>query len=165
MKPSHARFVTVVLFSVGLVAGCTPVSQPGPDASSPDSGSPDSQERYTYPGCDDAGTNPGAGCPRELVFVCALNSIREKYVSCASAADCVAVSATNCIDYFTTCLPAAVNNAGSAAFLEEASAQGDRYCGGGGCRGFGHCAFSYRRRLVDCISGRCVALQDDGGIF
>lgn len=167
MKPTRVRLVTGVMI---FVAACTPVPQPGQDAGMMDGGSldagtadaGDSQERYTYPGCDDAGTYH---CPRSNVFVCALNSIREKYVSCQMASDCVAVSATNCFDHLTDCPPAAVNDAGAAAFLVEANAEGERYCDGGKCRGAGSCAFSYQRRLVDCTSGRCVALQDDGGIF
>lgn len=137
------------------------------DAGAPDAGSTgvdagrlDSQEHYTYAGCDDAGTY---GCPRSLVFVCALNSIRERYAACQSPADCVLVSATNCFAHLTTCPPAAVNDAGASAFLAEANAEGERYCDGGNCRISGLCAVSYQRQFVDCVGGRCVALSDDGG--
>lgn len=128
------------------------------DAGRPDSGEPDSQERYTFAGCDDAGSS---GCPRDLVFACALNTIRERYSSCQTAADCIAVSTTNCVDVLTVCPPAAVNDAG--AFLAEANAEGEHYCRTGRCRGFGSCGLSFQQRLVDCVAGRCVAMRDDAG--
>lgn len=164
--------------AMGLVAACTPISGAGPgsadagsadagstdagstDAGSTDAGSPDSQQSYTYPGCEDAGSD---GCPHLGVFACALNAIREKYLACQSAADCVAVSATNCVEAFTICPPAAVSDAGAAAFLAEANLEGARYCDGGRCGSGGLCGLSFRGRQVDCLGGRCVAVPDDAG--
>lgn len=160
------------MLCLAALASCSsPPPAPTDDAGFPDAGAPDagsavdagrldSQENYTYSGCDDAGTY---GCPRSLVFVCALNAIRERYAWCQSPADCVLVSATNCFAHLTSCPPAAVNDAGAAAFLAEANAEGERYCDGGTCRVSGLCAVSYQRQLVDCVSGRCVAISDDGG--
>jgi hypothetical protein len=156
------RHLSVLLLAV--LTSCSPMqAEPDagpPDAGSEDSGRPDPQENYTYAGCDDAGTS---GCPRSLVFVCALNAIRARHATCQTAADCVVVSATNCFGHLTTCPPAAVNDANAATFLTEANAEGARYCDGGGCRSSPSCAASYQLQRVDCVAGKCVALSDDGG--
>ena len=140
-----------------LYAACTPMFSTR-DAGALDAG--DSQERYTWPGCDDAGSY---GCPRSRVFICALDSIQARHASCQTAADCVAVSTTNCFGYLTDCAPAAVNATSAAAFLAEANAEGARYCDGGHCGGSASCSSSYDLKLTDCLFGKCIPRSDDGG--
>jgi hypothetical protein len=124
-----------------------------------DAGGPNGQLSYTYPGCEDGGSYY---CPNAGIFTCALKTIQAKYASCTSPQDCVAVSATNCIDMLTFCPPAAVSNA--SAFLAEANAEGASYCAGDACHISGSCAISYQSGLTDCINGTCVAVPDDAGL-
>ena len=116
-----------------------------------------SQDVYSYPGCDGAGT---AYCPRDLVFVCALNAIERKHGGCSSDADCRLLPLGNCFGHLSSCPPAAINAASEQAFREEAEVEVARYCDGARCGGSGSCAFSYRDGGVSCQSGRCVAVPD-----
>jgi hypothetical protein len=121
----------------------------------------DTQERYSYAGCEAAGTQ---GCPNDLVFSCALHVIQAKYSTCTTAADCVTVSLTNCVDTLSSCPPAAVNTASATAFRSEADAESQRYCGTQApCHEAGDCALSFSAGRVDCVNARCVALTDHGG--
>lgn len=160
----RTRVVSAVLLAFTLACSPLPAPDAGvPDASTPDSGRSDagavnSQETYAYAGCDDAGTY---GCPRSLVFACALDTIERRHASCQAASDCVLVSPPNCFGHWV-CRPAAVNDAGLASFLAEANLEIDRYCDGGLCRGAPSCVFSYVS--ADCLNGTCVARREDGGL-
>lgn len=164
MSQRPGLFLIAVVFSgcicgplpSGLDAGEIPA---GGRADAGGDAGPNAQERYTFAGCPDDGGS--VGCARHRVFECALEAIRDKYALCQSPSDCVAVFPPNCIDAMR-CPPAAVNDAG--AFLSEVSVETERYCDGGGCLGTGACSRSYQRSLSDCIGGRCVAVQDDGGL-
>lgn len=124
--------------------------------SAPDAGH-NPQADYSYAGCEDAGSY---GCPNDQVLACALTTIRAKYDECQQSGDCVVAPVPNCIGVYSSCPPAAVNDAGHAAFLAEAAIEVDRYCDGGLCRSSPSCAFSYQQGRVDCVNGRCVAQPD-----
>lgn len=121
-----------------------------------------SQHRYTYPGCEDAGTY---GCPNLLVFYCAMRAIEARHNSCSVRSDCVAAPIQNCVGALSSCPPAAVTVVGRDAFVIEAQAEVWRYCGDGGatCGSSGSCASSYSQELATCLNGRCVPLLTDGG--
>lgn len=114
------------------------------------------QQQYTYQGCEDAGTY---GCPNDLTFYCALDTIEARYNACSSSADCVLVDTGDCVGY-TSCVPAAVSLASRATFEAEAATEVTRYCSGATCMSSGSCAEFYDS--VACIAGRCVAVADAG---
>lgn len=116
-----------------------------------------SQERYTFAGCDDAGA---VYCPRDLVFVCALDSIERKHGACTAAADCQLVSVANCFGYLASCPPAAVNAQRADDFRQAAAVEITRYCEGAVCHGSSSCAASYADGGVRCEAGRCIAVPD-----
>lgn len=121
-----------------------------------------SQDLYTYPGCEDAGSY---GCPNLLVFNCALRDIEARHNDCATPSDCVAVPVANCVGVLSSCPPAAVSDAGRENFLRQATHEVWSYCGDGGatCVSAGSCAASYRLGRTACVNGHCVAVSDDAG--
>ena len=146
MRLPHA---TVALF---LATAC---SSGGP----PDAGT--SQERYSYPGCPDA----SFGCPHDGTFSCALDSIRDKYRTCADAGDCVRPPVGNCVGW-GDCTSVAVAAASLQAYSAETSTETTRYCGpfpSSGCRESPSCAASYSLGKVTCLNGQCVGLLNDAG--
>ncbi|MFL5320304.1 MAG: hypothetical protein ACJ790_11660 [Myxococcaceae bacterium] len=173
------RFV-LALCSAMLLVHCSGGSQSGSGCTgncdggggSSDSGTPpeihdgghdaglSSQEAYSYAGCEDAGSYT---CANLLVFSCALHAIQGKYNACNSPSDCVAVVIPNCVGVLTDCAPAAISDAGLAAYRSEATTEINRYCATATCFSAPSCAYSFTQRLADCVNGRCVPVPDDGG--
>lgn len=121
-----------------------------------------SQHRYSYPGCEDAGTY---GCPNLPVFYCAMRAVEGRHNSCSVPSDCVAAPIRNCVGALSSCPPAAVTVVGHDAFVIEAQAEVWRYCGDGGatCVTSGSCGYAYSQERATCVNGRCVPVLTDGG--
>lgn len=143
------------------LAACSvaPDRESTPDAGSNDAGA-DSQTRYSYPGCEDAGT---AYCAKDKVMYCMLQKVRSKYDACSTDEDCVlAAGPSDCIQFWS-CAPDAVSDAGRAAYLSEVSAEIANYCADPGCIEFGDCA-PMGTPVPRCLTGHCrVTFEPDAG--
>lgn len=148
--PSRSVLCMVALWIAS--SGCE--GGPRESAASSDGGP---QETYAYAGCEPR----THGCPNDLTFYCALDTIKGRHDTCASSADCVLVGTGDCVGY-TSCGTTAVNRNSLAAFEAEAGAEVKRYCTGASCRHAGSC--TEVRDSVACLGGRCAAIPTDAGM-
>jgi hypothetical protein len=120
-----------------------------------------SKPRYTFPGCEDAGSQfSNSSCDGTEIFACAQRTILERFNTCNVSSDCALVLPRTC----SFACQVAVNAAEAGAYRDEIANESSRFCDGN-CRigpgGGGACAFA---QGAACDAGRCVPTRfADGG--
>lgn len=117
-----------------------------------------SQVGYRFEGCAPA----SAACPNDGTLGCALGIIQDRFDGCRFSTDCVEAELDGRCSRYGACPPFTVNADQRAAFLSQAQAEVDRYCGCATCNASGGaCPFNRDAGAPRCVYGRCLWLDRD----
>ena len=120
-----------------------------------------SRPRYSFPGCEDAGSGPAnSACDDGAVFACAQRTILARFNTCTASSDCALVLPHSCSFFCQV----AVNAGEAGAYRDQIANESSRFCNSGACRAGpvgGSCSFG---QGAACDAGRCVLTRfSDGG--